>query len=164
MAYYALSRKWTECDYDPKSEGTLLKKKTDLDPSLVDAYLETHYIVHADPPFTLRIGEISDPLRNLHRLHGGPSAIITAFNPYSKALSEEENLARQELLLADLLAASYQVIPGIGLHPSNRWPGEPSLLAIGIHAAEAGELGKKYEQNAIVYNDAHGLPELLLLR
>lgn len=118
----------------------------------------------SDPPFVLRIGVESPALRELHREHGGTSAFITAFNPYSQQLTESENLARNEALKVDLLAAGCVVIPGVGKHPSGVWPGEPSFLALKINPGTAKELGQKYEQNAIVFNDIAGKSELLLLR
>ena len=140
-----------------------MTENNQLDQALIDAYLETEYRVHAEPPFKLRIGVHSTALCELHRQHGGISAFITAFNPYSRQLSETKNLARQEQLRVELLGAGYHFIPGIGQHPSNDWPGEPSFLVISISAEAAKALGKKYEQRAIVWNRADGTPELVLL-
>ncbi|MCA3000604.1 MAG: DUF3293 domain-containing protein [Rhodocyclaceae bacterium] len=141
-----------------------MTQTTAMDQALVEAYLEAEYRVHAEPPITLRIGLPSHALRKLHQLHGGNSAFITAFNPFSQELSEEESLARQELLKADLLAAGCFVLPGIGRRFLNEMSREPSFLAVGIAAEAAKAIGTKYEQNAIVYNQAIAVPELVLLR
>jgi hypothetical protein len=56
------------------------------------------------------------------------------------------------------------VILSEGKHPSDDWPIEASYLVLGIALNEACELGKKYEQNAIVWCDSTCLPRLVLLR
>ncbi|MCA2997680.1 MAG: DUF3293 domain-containing protein [Rhodocyclaceae bacterium] len=137
---------------------------SEIDPALIECYRSTLYRVNATPAFTLQIGVESKELRELHRLHGGTSAFLTACNPYSQQLSEAENIARQENLRADLVAEGCVVIDGVGQHPSNGWPGEPSFLALNISFSLARALGKKYEQNAILLNLAAGKPELVLLR
>jgi hypothetical protein len=65
----------------------------------------------------------------------------------------------------DELAAQGKVLwPGVGQHPTNGWPGEPSYLVFGLTRSESVELALRLEQNATVWCGADAVPELLLLR
>jgi hypothetical protein len=55
-------------------------------------------------------------------------------------------------------------IPGIGVHPTGEWRGEPSYLVPGLSREAAEELGRQFEQNALIWSGADAVPELLLLR
>ena len=59
---------------------------------------------------------------------------------------------------------SLEFVAGIGQHPSNQWPGEPSYLVFGLTLEAAKTLGTRLEQNAIVWNGSDGTPQLILLR
>jgi hypothetical protein len=89
---------------------------------------------------------------------------VTACNPFSAELSDEENRTRKAGLEQDLRARGLRYLPGIGRHPSNGWPGEPSFLVLGIDLSAAKALGVRLEQNAIVWAGEGGVPELVLLR
>ena len=54
--------------------------------------------------------------------------------------------------------------PAEGKHPSGGWPSESSYLVLSLSLEESCELGKKYEQNAIVWCDSDCVPQLILLR
>jgi hypothetical protein len=60
------------------------------------------------------------------------AAFITAHNPFSRQLSESENSLRQADLKAKLNQRGLICIDGIGQHPSNHWPGEISVLVLGL--------------------------------
>lgn len=59
---------------------------------------------------------------------------------------------------------SYPVYPGEGKHPSGDWDGEASVLVLGIDLDDAKAAGNKWEQNAIVWSGADGVPQLILLQ
>ena len=71
---------------------------------------------------------------------------------------------RQEALLAELSRRKLVALRGIGQHPTNAWPGEPSFLVPGVTRRDAQALGRQFEQNAIVWSGRDALPELILLR
>ncbi len=52
----------------------------------------------------------------------------------------------------------------IGQHPSNSWAGEESFLVFGVSLEAAKALGRRFEQNAIVWSAADAVPQLILLR
>jgi hypothetical protein len=135
-----------------------------LAPATVAAYRETHYHVAAEPPFTLHIGEASAALPATHAEHGvSCSAFLTACNPYSQTLDDAANGCRQAALVAALEQQEIPWLPGVGEHPANGWPGEPSVLALGMRREAAMALGREHGQHAVVWSGANGVPELILL-
>jgi hypothetical protein len=138
---------------------------TSLDAALRQAYRETRYEVPADPPVILSIGAASAPLRALHRRFGVEcSAFVSACNPFSRRLDAAGNAARHRALLQALVAEGRRFLEGAGRHPSNGWPAEPSVLVFGLSLEESRALGRRCEQNALVWCGADAVPALILLR
>jgi hypothetical protein len=132
---------------------------------LIQAYRETEFRVAAPEPFTLSVGQASQALQSLYKLHKSDSAAyVTAWNPYSQETTADENDAAQARLEDELKRRSLGYVPGIGQHPSQQWPGEPSVLVLGLSLEAAKVLGKDYGQNAIVWCGPGAVPELILLR
>ena len=95
---------------------------------LWQAYLETDFKVFAENSFTMKVGQYSSELNSIiKKSKHSSAAFITAYNPYSKQLSNTENIARQKQLKIEIAKRGLTTIEGIGQHPSNQWPGEPSL-------------------------------------
>lgn len=131
-------------------------------PELVQAFMETEYFVHADPAFKMKIGQPCPELASLmaeHKAHC--AAFITAWNPFSQALSPTENEQRQQELKAQLKTRGQSWIEGIGQHPSNQWPGEPSVLILNLNRESATVLAAQYKQHAFVWADETAVPTLV---
>lgn len=129
---------------------------------LQQAFEETHYNVHHEPPFTLRIGQNCPELDALlHRSGHDCAAFITAWNPMCQQLSEEDNHQRQQVLLDELKRRSLRWIAGIGKHPGNGWPGEESVLVFGLQPEAARVMCVDYQQLACVTHRAGGVAQLL---
>ena len=123
-----------------------------VSPELVAAYRRTEFRV-ADRgwSFLLRHDEYSKVLEECHRAFGvSCSAYITAWNPRSEPTSREVNEAAQVRLEAELTATGFTFLRGVGVDPSSAWPGEPSVLVLGISGSDAQRLGRAYGQNAVV--------------
>jgi hypothetical protein len=124
--------------------------------------METEYFVHADPAFKMRIGQ---PCPELARLmaerNTNCAAFITAWNPFSQQLKPEKNEQRQQELKAQLKTRGLRFIDGIGKHPSNEWPGEPSVLILNLDLESAKVLAAQYEQLAFVWSGETAMPELV---
>lgn len=136
-----------------------------IDPSTIQAYLETHYTVFADKPLVIKVGESSDALQKLHSVHGvDSSAFVTAWNPFSEKLEPAQNEARNAGLADELEARGLAFVEGEGIHPSNNWPAEPSFLIFGLTYEEAKAVGTRYEQNAIIWCGADSIAQLVLTR
>jgi len=138
---------------------------TAIPPATLAAYRTTDYHVFGPPPLLLRVDEANAGLRALHARHGvTTSAFLTAWNPASETRPAAENHARQADLEAGLQAAGYTSLRGEGRHPTNGWPGEASVLVLGLLPVDAGMLGRRYGQNAILCCGEDAVPRLVLLR
>ncbi len=136
-----------------------------LDADLIQAYRETHYEVHGEHSFILRVDEASAALSEAHEhFNASCSAYITACNPLSADVGADANATRHTNLAADLNSRQLAYLEGIGQHPSGDWPGEPSYLIFGLTLEAARSLGQILEQNAIIWSDSDAVPRLVLLR
>ena len=142
-----------------------MKVESILDQDLISAYEVTNFHVKAQPAFTLNIGRLSEELKALFKQNNvSNAAFITAWNPYSKSLFEEENQARNDQLENLLNLRSLKFINGFGQDPLGQWSGEDSFLVLGIDLEASKTLGIQFEQNAIVWSDSDAIPKLILLR
>ena len=133
--------------------------------SSIQSYLDTNYHVQGATPLTLNIGVANAGLAALHKTHSvESSAYVTACNPFSQALDDSVNDARQAVLVRELQQQGLTYIKGIGQHPANGWPGEQSFLVLGLSREDARMLSVRHEQNAIVWCGTDAVPELVLLR
>ena len=139
---------------------------TAIPDELVAAYRAAEYRVTSDDQaFVLQIGQRSDELARKFELIGKAGAtFITAENPFSQAASAEENATNHASLYQDLASTGAVIMEGAGQGEDPAWPAEASYLAIGISCEQACELGRKYQQNAIVWIGPDAVPELVLLR
>jgi uncharacterized protein len=131
-----------------------------LTPALIESYERALYALEAGT--LLRIGVHSPGLEQLLATHGASTAaFVTAANPRGEARPHAENEAAMAALRASL---ALPWLPGEGRDPEGRWRAEPSLLVLGIARADAEALGRRLEQNAIVFIERGRTPELVLLR
>jgi len=135
--------------------------KSRLDPELLKLYQQTDYIISDDPPMTLTIGEQSDDARILlASFNADCGAVITAWNPGSTILKDQDNDDRQAALLSEIELRRLNYLVSCGERKNWR---EYSYFILGINREDASELAHQFEQNAYVWVDANGLPELVTL-
>lgn len=135
--------------------------KSNLDPALLKAYKDTDYIVSDDPPMVLHVGESNDDARILLASFGvSTAAFITAWNPRSEPLTEDENLDRQMALLSEIEQRRLNYLVGYGERKDWR---EYSYLVLGIEKQDASELAVQFDQLAYLWVDDTGIPELVTL-
>ena len=131
----------------------------------IAAYRTTHYHVANSTPFALEIGRPSQPLQHLFSEYDvNSAAFLTAWNPFSQPTTEVENWTAQARLECNLSQDLLPVFAGVGKDPSGEWPGEPSILVLGLTLEAASSLGIQYQQNAIVWADQDANPQLNLRR
>ena len=129
--------------------------------SLIEAYKNTKYIVF-EPTLIIEIGKLNQEIDDIIIKHNSNAwAFITAYNPYSRVLTEEENKVLHNKLKE--LTEKYVTFEGHGVGQDPTWEPELSLFIIGISKGDASEIGKEFEQNAIVYGEVNNPPELLIL-
>lgn len=140
-----------------------------ISPSLTQAYLAADYRVDAELPFTLKVGVFSESLALLLQRHQCDcAAYLTACNPLGRDVGDIENAARQAELGRELKGRSLRFIDGVGLdsqsEDAHKWPGEASFLVLGLSLEASRALGRKHEQNALVWCAKDAVPQLVLLR
>ncbi len=132
-----------------------------LDQRLVEAYLRTSYAIMLTDFPPIRVGEVNPVVEKwLDEQNCTTYAFITAWNPGSVLLSYDENMDRLDQLDDELKEICPRVYWGTGFGDSGEWEGEVSCWALDISAEDAVRLGRKYGQNAIVWWEKGGLPEL----
>lgn len=136
--------------------------KSKISDNLIEAYLATNFHVNVKEEFILNVGHFSRPLSDLHKSHEcDTSAIITALNPLGVVQSDEEN-KKKNRTLKRIAEERYAVIEAAGVDPKGEWPAEASFLILGISRHDAMDLGQRFQQNAIVFNE-DTVPELIML-
>jgi len=132
--------------------------------TLINAYLQTDYHVLGESPFVLKVGIASKPLMKLYKQTQTDCGVfITAYNPYSRNVEASVNQEKQAELVNELSQHSLVLIDGVGRHPQGGWPEEPSFFIPGLSLEASKMLGKKYQQNAVIWCGSNSIPELLLL-
>lgn len=133
--------------------------------TLHEAYTRTDYTIHIDSStdYTLNIG-VYNFKWNQFLLENNFSFyfFITAWNPFSESRPEVENNNANLLLKSRLLDISLKLYDGIGKSWDSNWY-ENSFCAIGGDINLAHQLGREFNQNAIVYGSDTKNPTLLFL-
>ncbi|NDY95121.1 DUF3293 domain-containing protein [Wenzhouxiangella sp. C33] len=134
-----------------------------LDGALIAAYRAALYRI-ADR-FDLKIDQASPELAAWQLAHKVDcSALLTACNPAGQRVDERVNQSATAALAARIRRAHWPHSPTLGLDPAGRWPAEPGFLVGGLALAPARELGRLFDQNAIVWAGSDAVPRLILLR
>jgi hypothetical protein len=121
---------------------------------LVALYCRTHYdVVLPDSSLAaIRIGELA-PVAVREWIGADGSAVyLTACNPYSTPLTDEQNNERMAQLRRRLREDGARWLEGSAGIPGQRWS-EPSVLIAGVPLARSDALADRFEQNATVVVD-----------
>lgn len=132
---------------------------------LLAMYRRTHYRVvlphHAD--CTIQIGvSAPDPIADWIGADGC-AVYLTSCNPYSQALSDQQNDKRLADLRQRLHVAGARFLEGVASVPDESWF-EPSLLVTRIPLTVVDAFARKYEQNAVAVVPARGFARLRVYR
>ncbi len=110
--------------------------------------------------FTIRLGADNAELREFLAGRGIATwSFLTAYNPQSQPLSDEENAARQAELVRSLNAQGYKYLKGYGT--GEDWDPEASLFILDISRQASIDLGMQFGQHAILWGECGGEPELV---
>jgi len=141
-------------------------KHADISTDLIANYLATNYQVGTGAElFILHINQYSDSLSQLLTVnHECYATIITAYNPFSKPQNNARNLAANTMLSQVLKRYSDSVIESMNTDPLSIWPAEKSFCVLGLNLEISKFLGRKFNQNAIVWANSNAIPQLILLR
>ncbi|MGI8812796.1 MAG: DUF3293 domain-containing protein [Pyrinomonadaceae bacterium] len=130
---------------------------------LWNSYLATDYVVSdGEVHFEIGIGSKNRELAEFLATNTLTKwAFLTAYNPYSIELTDEDNQRPQRILFDRLREAGYSFLHGYGKSRYQDWPPEPSVLVLGISPEKAVELGRAFQQNAIVTGSSDKPAELV---
>ena len=138
--------------------------RTELHPALRKAYRESLYTAHlpsADAVIT--IGHASPPVDAwLNEVERRSAVFITAQNPMSRQLTDDDNEHRHDQLIAAAKAQGWAVTEARGRGASGEWS-EDSLLIAGLSVTEANQLARQFEQAGYVWIE-RGKPASLRIR
>lgn len=136
------------------------------DDALLAAYRRTRFCADtAQGRVVIRVGETCPELDALLRVTGCERwAYITAFNPGSVRLSDDQNDARQHELEDAVRLLGHPIFPGEGIGEDGAWPPERSILVLGMEREAAVQLGRRFDQMAIVCGEVGGVAALVLCR
>lgn len=142
------------------------RRSSKIPDQLVAEYHASRYLVSGSHrEFALQVDVPSAELLTLYRQNQITcAAFITAWNPYSEPVSDDQNNAANRRLLAEIEHRDLKYLCGKGCGSDPTWPPEKSFLVLGITEADAKQLGRKFRQNAIVWAGVDASPQLLLLR
>lgn len=136
-------------------------KSQGFDEQLKTAYEQALYCID-QPAISWEIGVKSPALEHLLTLHKADTAIfVTAANPYSQIYSPKENRDHHQALEKWIKENQLIFFKGRGEDPQGEWPPEESFLILGLNAEEGIQLGRHWQQNAVVLFEI-GLPPTLL--
>lgn len=135
-----------------------------ISPNLIRAYREGIYVVETQSPITLLISQCNPDLGTLLKEHKvSKAAFITAYNPYSKIKTDQENLEAQNSLVEDIKKLGFKYIEGFGQDVAGNWPQEISVLVLGITETQAEVLADEYAQNGFIWiGSVEAFPSLRL--
>ena len=139
-----------------------------LAPELIEAYRKAIYVVlshaGAGSEIIFRIGE---PNADLDELLEADDVEAAAFgcpgNRQGRRQDARENAESFVEMNTVLAATRYRRHAAEGRDPDGKWPAEAAMLIAGMPRAEAEALGRRFEQNAIVFVEKGRAPELVLL-
>jgi hypothetical protein len=109
----------------------------------------------------LRIDEPSAAIAAVHAAFGVEhSGIITGWNPHSVPRPLVSNDSANRRLLARLKAADYKAWPARHIAIEHKW-NEQGYFVPGIPLELLLELGREFNQHAVVHIDDHAVPRLV---
>ena len=141
------------------------ERQSKLEPDLIAAYKSTLFQAHVgDDVITLIVGQKCPELQEVFAQHNVTTACyITAYNPFGRLLTKQENEARNSRLETELIPL-YPIYEGLGVDPNGEWEGEASFFALGASKDASFALAAAWEQNAVVFVDESLSVSLLLTR
>ena len=143
-----------------------MSETTQIHPDKVRAYLATDYrLGHTAQDIVLTIGQRSERLAILFTASGvNCGAFLTAYNPRGTIQPDAANERGHSELASLLRERSLAAIEGSGSEEGTEWPAEKSYFALGLQLDAAKQIGRHFDQDAIVWVGADAVPQLILLR
>ena len=126
-----------------------------IPPEMWESYRRTEYRVGAPLNLTLWVDQKAIGLPDV------PWAYITAWNPRSVPQTDAVNRKKQSELEARLNSMDVRHIFCAASDSTQAWPDEEGVVALGLEREVALELGREFDQNAILVGLGEGIVELV---
>lgn len=146
-----------------RDANALIQKMRGLPCELIEAFLATDFVVTVgELAFVLNISKpMPDELTVVLESRSAYSiTVVTAWNPYSAKLSNEDNLKRQALLKQVLDMRDEDRLPARGTSRDGSWS-EDSFAVLNLSYAEAEAIGCVFQQNAVVFCNTGSIVEIV---
>ena len=129
---------------------------------LLDAFMQSQYVINDIPSSPLIIGKHNVEVDDLLKRHNSEYGIfITAWNPYSRQMSEQDNDHKQSQLIASIDNTMHHVYDAIGQSQDKQWQ-ESSLFITNMTLEQGHELAKQYGQLGFVCHEVGEMTQLVL--
>ena len=140
--------------------------ETQIAADKIRAYRASDYqIGFSGLAIVLQPGLRSAQVAQLFALHAVTcGAFITAYNPQGAQRSTAENAQAHQQLLTHIESQGFKCLEGEGSEAGTDWPAEKSCFALGLGREDAIQIGRTFDQDAIVWVGECGVPELVLLQ
>jgi len=123
-----------------------------MDKQLINAYLRTRY-EPVDHKFNLVPGRLNPALDNYLSTHNlGSASVITAWNPQSVVLADEQNMLRNKRMKEELYDGKYCFEDALGVSEGEDWVAEESFLVYDISIKACIDFCGKWSQNAFIHH------------
>jgi len=135
---------------------------SNIDQQLLEAYMKTQYHL-SNTAIYIKIGALNGDLDSFLIDNNAYNwCFISSDNPQSNLLTPEENEQQYQIFKKEMNDKGIRFWPGMGIGADNNWPPERSLLLLDVSKKVALELGKNYDQKAVVYGMINREAELLI--
>lgn len=129
--------------------------------SLFKLYQNTNYKIDS-PEIYIQLDKKNSEIDLLLKKENKNSwAFLSAYNPYSILVPEEQNFANQNRLKNILKEENYSLYDGTGSSKDHSFPEEKNFLILGITLNRAIELGLEFEQTAFIYAELDSVAKLI---
>lgn len=132
--------------------------------SFLSSCMRTRYEVDVPESgaIALAIGQPNAALDDLLRHYGVDIyAYLTAFNPQSTTLSDDDNRLRHERLCRGLTVSGYAYLTGKAIPDTDAWEPETCVFVPGMSRAVVREVCERYQQDGAVVGELGTAPKLL---
>lgn len=132
---------------------------------LQQAYMETAYHVISETNiYKVKLNTIHPEFNLWCKRNNIKSwAFITAYNPFSKELTKNENIILNSQLKETIIKSGYIFNYGNGVPDNKNWDSEESFFIHNITLHKAKEIGISFKQNAIIFGEINNLQKLIWL-
>ena len=134
-----------------------------IDEALQEAYQQSEYWP-LQPRIQILLGQNQPELETLLIDNNSCFAcLITAHNPRSKPLLQNENREKQQKMIRVLESLNLRYLQALSIDPKGKWPDEQQLMVLDCDRELGKKLARQFDQNAIVHIEIDQLTELVFV-